>query len=92
LLVQAFLPDAPVEGLDVGIIGGRARPTEGELDATPVRPGVKGLGGELGPIVDLQDLREPTLGGKTLQDGDDTRSGERAIDLNGGTLTTPGID
>jgi hypothetical protein len=58
----------------------------------PVRPGVKRFGRELGAMVDLQDLWQPTLGRNALQDGHDPLSGERAVDLNGGTLTTPVID
>ena len=37
VLVQALCMEAAVEGFDVGIIGGRARPAEDEFDPVAVR-------------------------------------------------------
>src|SRR5262249_29377989 len=56
------------------------------------RPDVDGWGGELRTVSDLEDLRQPALGRNTLQDGDDSVSGQRPIDLDGRTLTTPVLD
>src|SRR5262245_12582742 len=91
LLVEAFLPDTAIERLDEGIVGRRTRTTERQFDALSVRPCVEGLGGELRTSVDLDHLGQAGARCCPLQDRHNPRSRERAIDLNGGTLTTHGI-
>lgn len=43
VLVQALRTEVPVERLDVGIIGGLARPRELQRDPVPVSPGIQRL-------------------------------------------------
>ena len=49
--VQAFVAQAPVEGFDVGIVGGRAWPREIELDPAVECPRLDRLRGEFGAVV-----------------------------------------
>lgn len=92
MLVKALLADASIERFDVGIVGRRAWSTKRQFNSTPMRPRVEYLRGVLWSIVNLEDLWQPSLSRKPLQDGDNTLPGERAIHLNSGTLTTHVID
>lgn len=67
VLVQAFLPEAPVEAFHLGIVGRRAWPTEVEFHAVLVRPSVHGLRDELAAIVHLDGLRRATLGNQCVK-------------------------
>ena len=62
MLVQAFLPEPPVEAFHLGIVGRRAWPAEVEFHAVLVCPPVHGLRDELAAIVHLDSLRRAALG------------------------------
>src|SRR5689334_3276017 len=88
MLIQAFLSQPPIKGLDRGMVGRRAKSTECQLDAAAVRPFVERLRDELRAIVDLQDLRKRMGLRQALQNRHYSPARQRRIDLNGGTLTT----
>jgi hypothetical protein len=58
VLVQAFLPDTPVEGLDKRIVGRLSRSAEVEGHLVEVRPSVKRLRDKLRAIVYSDRLRD----------------------------------
>jgi hypothetical protein len=55
--VHALGPDAAVEGLGEGVVGGLARPGEVQRHTPCVGPQVEVAGDELGPLVDPDRLR-----------------------------------
>jgi hypothetical protein len=89
VLVEALLPHPSMECLDERIVGGRGDWTP--TSPVSVRPGIERLGGDLGTVVDLQDLRQSSQGRQPLQDRHDTVSSERAINLERWALTTHDI-
>ena len=58
--VQAFIPEAAVEGCNMRIVRRRSGPGIIQLDLVEVRQGVQCPGDELRLIVDLDSLRQPT--------------------------------
>ena len=50
--VQALGPEPSVEGFDLGVVRGLARPGEVERDALGIGPQVEVSGDELGAVVD----------------------------------------
>ena len=52
VLIQAFIPEAPVEALNMGLVRRLARPSEVESDSTLEGPGIQGLADAFGSIVD----------------------------------------
>lgn len=62
MLVQAFLPEPPVEAFHLGIVGRRAWPAEVEFHAMLVCPPVHRLRDEFAAIVHLDGLRRAALG------------------------------
>ena len=57
--VQAFVPEAAVEGFDMRIVCWRTGTGVIELDLVEVRPGVQRTGDELRTVVNLDPLRQP---------------------------------
>lgn len=55
--IEAFLPEAAVEGLDIGIVRGFAGPREVQDDALGVSPEIKVPADELGAIVEAHPPR-----------------------------------
>jgi hypothetical protein len=53
MLVQAFVPQPPIERLDVRVLVRLARLDESQLDAIAMRPGEHCLAGELRAVVRL---------------------------------------
>ncbi len=53
MLGEALSPDDAVEGLDAGIVSRLARPGKVQLEQIPASPGVDGLRGECGSVVDF---------------------------------------
>ena len=62
MLVQAFLPEPPVEAFHLGIVGRRAWPAEVEFHAMLVCPPIHGLREEFIAVVHLDGLRRAALG------------------------------
>jgi hypothetical protein len=91
LLIEAFLPHPSIKRLEKGMIGRRARATEREFDPMVMRPRVTCLRRIFWASVHLQDLWQALARCCPLQDRHHPLSGERAIDFNGRTLTTPVI-
>lgn len=56
VLVEALVPELPVEALDVCVLHRLARPDEVELDPVLVGPAVDDAARELGPVVDPDEL------------------------------------
>lgn len=83
LLVEAFLAQPPVEGLDGGIVRWGAWPAEGQLHAMVVRLGIEHLGSELGTIVHLDYLGKTPLRCDPLQDRHHPLAGQRPTSMAG---------
>lgn len=60
VLVQALVPERPVETFDVGVLHRLAGLDEMQAHAALIGPGVQGLPGELRPIVHHDRLRRPS--------------------------------
>lgn len=72
--VQAFSPEAAVEGLYEGVVGRIARPGEVERNALRVGPEIEVAAYELAALIDPDRLRIACLGTDPLQRGDDVFS------------------
>lgn len=68
--VQAFCPESPVEGFDVGVVRRFSRPGEVERDAFGVGPQVEVSGYELAALVDADRFRIADLRADLFQCSD----------------------
>ena len=68
MLVQALVPQAPVERFDVGILVGFARLDQEQPHATRMRPGQRRPAAELLAVVGADRLRQSTLYGQPVED------------------------
>ncbi len=59
LPIDKFIPQFPVERLDVAVLLGAARFDEKGIDAYSCQPFAYCLGSELGPIIGANMLRDP---------------------------------
>ncbi len=80
--VEAFLPEASVEGFVLRIVGRLTRTREVNLHAILVRPFVERLRNEFAAIVYLDIAGKRTMMCKPSQRGDNVLTTQRAIDFN----------
>src|SRR3546814_11097104 len=64
--VEAFIPQRPVERLDIGIVGRLSRPGEVDPHAVMIRPQIDEPTGKFGAIVGKQIARGPALTHQTV--------------------------
>lgn len=76
MLVEAFIAEAAVEGLDIRVLRRLARRDQSQREAALVRPGEQGAPAELGAIVRAAHLWESPAGGELLQHPRDRTSSE----------------
>src|SRR6185503_17399946 len=81
MLIQAFITEAPVEALDVGILDRLARSDEGKAHRPLVGPGIQRLALEFRSMIDRDRARQPAQIGQALEHRDDACSGKRTVDL-----------
>ena len=104
MLVEAFVAEPAVEGLDVGVLVRLARFDQSQLYAALVRPSHHGLAAELFVVVGADHLRQAAAQRQAIQhpshpmpgDGplglDGNRSGEASESLAGGVWRLDGRD
>ena len=78
--VEQLVAQAGVEGLDVGVLPGRARLDVGAGGGSRPTPLAQDAGGQLGPVVRADVLGgEATLGDQALEHGDGLIGIDRAL-------------
>src|SRR5690348_11619892 len=92
MLVQTLVAELAVEALDVRVLHGLARSDEREANPASVRPRVEHLAFELRPVVDGDRSRQPAAISKALEQGRDTSSCDRGVDLDDQTLAAVVVD
>lgn len=92
MLVQALVPELAVERFDVGVLHGLARANEGEHDVICVGPGIQHLAFELRAMINSDRLGQPADIGQAFEHRDDTRAGNRGVDLQGQAFAGAVID
>ena len=92
MLVEAFVAEPAVEGLDESVVDWFPRPDELELDAPAVSPGVERAAVELGSVVDHNRPRQAARRGKPLEHVDHSFSAEAYVDLDRHALARARVD
>ena len=82
MLVQAFVPEAPVETLDVRVLDRLAWPDEVQLHAIPVCPFIEHLAFELRPVIHRNRQRKSPQIGQPVEYGRNATPGNRGVDLD----------
>lgn len=85
--VQALLPQAAIEALHPGVIGGLAGAAEVKFDLSLIAPAVHGLGDELAAVVRLDRLGRAALGTDAIQAVDHVFSLQALSDVDGQAFT-----
>ena len=80
--VQTFFPEPPVERFDGGVVRGLAAPAEIQDDAVGVNSGIHRRADELGSVVAVDPLRQPSLESETLQRRRDILSAKALSDID----------
>lgn len=87
--IQALLPGAAIEAFHHGVACGPVRPAEIEFDNALIGPSVRGFGGELAAIIDLNCGRQPTAYSNTVERVRDVFFFEASHDIDGQAF--PGV-
>lgn len=82
-LVETLVPQASIDARDDSVLAGLARVDQAQVDAVLDRPGVQHASGQRGTIIQDQFRRSFTLHDEAFQDGNNARSRQRTIDLDG---------
>lgn len=86
MLVQSFIPEAPVETLDVSVFHWLARPDERQRYTNFISPCVRHLAGELRTVVGRNRDRQATHFGPSLQNLLHAKPEQRGVDFSFGFL------
>lgn len=80
MLVEAFVPEFPIETLHVGILDRLARFDEAEPDAGPLRPKEHGLTGQFRAVVHDDLFRQTAPVGQFVEEAGQAVAGDRGVD------------
>ena len=81
VLIEALIPQPPVETLDIGMLDRLPRIDESQLHVMGVGPGVQGPAGEVRAVVHGDDLWKAPGEGTLVQHRDDSRSRQGRVHL-----------
>src|SRR6201988_1897836 len=92
MLIKAVVAEGAIEALDKGVLHRFARLDMMERNPGALRPEVEGFAGELGAIVQGDDLGKTTRERQALENGNDRGSADRGVDMDGQALASEVID
>ena len=92
ILVEAFVTESSVEGLDVGVLVGLARLNQAQGDAVTMRPGQHGPTGELLAIVGPDDRRPSAERTDLVQQSHQMVAADRVLWYHGHCLVRGVVD
>ena len=91
-LIQAFISEATIEGLDQAVLRRFAGLNEVQLHPVLGRPEIQCLAAKLRAIVDLDELWLAAMSHHFLQHPHHALAAQRGVGLNSQTLPSEGID
>src|SRR3974377_2196980 len=84
--IQTFIAQAAVESLGIGILHWLARLDEFQAPPSLLAPGSQGATPELGPVIQNNRLRQPSLTHDPIQHSPHSQSAQGSVDFDAGTF------